>query len=261
MHCNSAVQQTLCLGQMYTTQLSKREQPKIDKGAKILSRARKRKGSLFGIWLSELLLPVLCKLRNVEVQFPIIEESPKLDVPTVRHVCQCCRGGSPVGHAVLEALIRTRRLPRGIVACLKLRRRVNNCTYLGHRLSARFHMATSSRITTQDETGANLAHTLARAHTHTHTRVHWLTSVTTRQRLFARSASVAQIGGVAVVTRCGNVVNFYVGLTRSTTTRWKQCTTISTRPLAPLVTVLNKHHVTIRSMCVNRHYTVSLYIV
>lgn len=116
------------------------------------------------------MLPVLCKLRNVEVQFPIIEESPKLDVPTVRHVRQCCRGGSPVGHAMLEALFRTRRLPRGIVACLKFRWRVNNCTYLGHRLSARFHMATSSRITTQDETGANLAHTLARAHTHTHTR-------------------------------------------------------------------------------------------
>lgn len=80
-------------------------------------------------------------------------------------------------------------------ACLKLRRRVNNCTYLGHRLSARFHMATSSRITTQDETGANLAHTLTRAHTHAHARAHWSTSVAstqTHQRLFAGSALVAQ---------------------------------------------------------------------
>lgn len=104
MHFNSAAQRTLCLGQT-----------KTDKGAKIFLRAHKRKGSLFGICLSELLLPVLCKLCNVEVQFPIIEESPKLDVPTVWHVvCQCCRGGSSVGHAVLEALFRTRRLPHGM---------------------------------------------------------------------------------------------------------------------------------------------------
>lgn len=58
---------TFSFGQTFGTRLSK-----IDEGTKILLR------SLFVTWLSKLLLAVLRKLWKIEVQFAIIEMSPKL---------------------------------------------------------------------------------------------------------------------------------------------------------------------------------------
>lgn len=72
LRCNSTVEPTFSFGETYAMRLSK-----IDEGAKILSQ------SLFVTRLSKLFLAVLRKLPKIEVQFAIIEKSPKLGFSTV----------------------------------------------------------------------------------------------------------------------------------------------------------------------------------
>lgn len=112
------------------------------------------------------MLAILCKRRSIEVQFAITEKSSKFNVLSVWHVCQHCRSGvcGPVGHEMLEALFRTRRLLHNVVARSASGLRVNNCTYLGalfiHTVSRGAHLRASLLKTRQGP--------ILHLHMHTH---------------------------------------------------------------------------------------------